>query len=242
MSIDFDDYAADYRLAVERSTAFSGKGLDFFTTVKVRLLLELISRHIGGPGGCALLDVGCGTGVTDELILPHVAGLAGVDTSEEMVVQASLRNPEGRYQAYDGCRLPFDNGSFDVVFAICVLHHVPPQGWDGLVADMLRVTRDGGLACVVEHNPFNPLTRRAVSNCAFDTDAVLLPMRRTVAAFIRAGATIEDRRYYLFTPFEGRPIASVERLLRRVPLGGQYVVAGSPGTSFGVKDKPSTGG
>ncbi|MEA2503366.1 MAG: hypothetical protein QOG36_409 [Actinomycetota bacterium] len=242
MSIDFDDYAAGYRLAVERSTSFSGRGLDFFTTVKVRLLLELISRHVGGPAGCALLDVGCGTGVTDEQILPRVGGIVGVDTSEEMVAQAGLRNPAGRYRAYDGCRLPFDSGSFDVVFAICVLHHVPPEGWDGLVAEMLRVTRDGGLACVFEHNPFNPLTRRAVSNCDFDADAVLLTMRRTVAAFIRAGATIEDRRYYLFTPFEGPPFARGERLLRRVPLGGQYVVAGSPRMQFASKVKPSTGG
>src|SRR5438445_466329 len=93
---------------------------------------------------------------------------------------------------------------------------------------MLRVARPGGLACVFDHNPFNPLTRRAVSNCDFDTDAVLLTMRRTAAAFSRAGATIEDRRYYLFTPFEGRPVACGERLLRRVPLGGQYVVAGRP--------------
>jgi SAM-dependent methyltransferase len=242
VSIDFDDYAAGYRLAVERSTSFSGKGLDFFTTVKVRLLLELISRHIGGPGNCALLDVGCGTGATDELLLPHVESLVGVDTSEEMIAQAGLRNPAGRYRAYDGCCLPFGNGSFDVVFAICVLHHVPPQGWDGLVTEMLRVTRDGGLACVFEHNPFNPLTRRAVSNCDFDTDAVLLTMRRTAAAFIRAGARIEDRRYYLFAPFEGRPVACGERLLRRVPLGGQYVVAGSPGTPLASKVKPSTGG
>jgi SAM-dependent methyltransferase len=229
MSIDFDDHAAGYREAVERSTSFSGKSLHFFTAVKVRLLLELISRHVGGSREPALLDVGCGTGVTDELILPHAGGLVGVDTSEEMVAQASLRNPTGRYQAYDGRRLPFEDGSFDVVFAICVLHHVPSGGWDGLVADMLRVTREGGLACVFEHNPFNPLTRRAVSNCDFDSDAVLLTMRRTVAAFTRAAATIEDRRYYLFTPFEGRPAASAERLLRRVPLGGQYLVAGSPG-------------
>ena len=99
---------------------------------------------------------------------------------------------------------------------------------------MLRVTREGGLACVLEHNPFNPLTRRAVSNCDFDRDAVLLTMRRTVAAFIRAGATIEDRRYYLFTPFESRPLACSERLLRRLPLGGQYVVAASPGMGAGM--------
>jgi len=76
----------------------------------------------------------------------------------------------------------------------------------------------------------------------FDADAVLLTMRRTAATFIRARATIEDRRYYLFTPFEGPPFARGERLLRRVPLGGQYVVAGSPRMHFASKVKPSTGG
>ena len=51
MSTNFDAHAAGYREAVERSTSFSGKGLDFFTAVKVRLLLELISRHVGGSAG-----------------------------------------------------------------------------------------------------------------------------------------------------------------------------------------------
>jgi SAM-dependent methyltransferase len=228
MTVDFDTYAAGYRETVERSTSFSGRDLDFFTAVKVRLLLELVSRRVGRPSACALLDVGCGTGATDALLLPHVGSLDGVDVSEEMVSLAGCRNPSGRYRAYDGHRLPFEDGSFDVVFAICVLHHVPPEEWDSLVAEMLRATRAGGLACVFEHNPFNPLTRRAVGTCDFDRDAVLLPMRRTVATFARAGAVIEDRRYFLFTPFESRPAALCERLLRRLPMGGQYLVAARP--------------
>ena len=44
----------------------------------------------------------------------------------------------------------------------------------GFVADMVRVTRPGGLVCVIEHNPLNPLTRLAVNRCPFDADAVLL--------------------------------------------------------------------
>ena len=40
---------------------------------------------------------------------------------------------------------------------------------------MRRVVRPGGLVCVIEHNPLNPLTRSlAVSRCEFDSDAVLL--------------------------------------------------------------------
>ena len=40
--------------------------------------------------------------------------------------------------------------------------------------EMRRVVRPGGLVCVIEHNPLNPLTRLAVARCEFDRDTVLL--------------------------------------------------------------------
>src|SRR5262249_59211928 len=92
-----------------------------------------------------------------------------------MVERATERNPWAIYSAYDtGEPLPYDEGSFDVAFAICVFHHVPPLERPALTAEMARVTRPGGLVAIFEHNPWNPLTRKAVRDCPFDEDAVLL--------------------------------------------------------------------
>ena len=52
---------------------------------------------------------------------------------------------------------------------------------------MARVLRPGGIAAIFEHNPLNPLTRRVVSNCVFDEDAVLLRRRRARGLLRQAG-------------------------------------------------------
>ena len=225
MSIDFDSHAATYRDAVERSVRFTGKGLDFFTKRKVELLADMAEAAVGPLATLSTLDVGCGPGVTDQLLVGRFGRVSGVDTSEEMVRRARERNPGASYEVYDGRRLPFADATFDVTFAICVFHHVVPVQWDAFARELHRVTRTGGLICVFEHNPYNPLTRRAVNTCEFDRDAVLLPMRRTVAALQATGARLVDRRYFLFAPFGGRVVEAGERLLAFIPLGGQYLVA-----------------
>jgi hypothetical protein len=108
------------------------------------------------------------------------------------------------------------------------MHHVPPPSWDSFVAELLRVTRRDGVVLVFEHNPLNPLTRRAVRNCAFDDGAVLLGPKRVTAAFQRGGAEVVARRYILFTPFDGVRARDAERFVSWLPLGAQYVVAARP--------------
>jgi SAM-dependent methyltransferase len=139
---------------------------------------------------------------------------------------AARSNPKGRYQSYSGEALPFSESAFDVVFAICVMHHVPPPGWGRFVQEMQRVTRPGGLTVVFEHNPKNPLTRRAVNRCPFDADAVLLPLRTTRALFEQAQLEVVERRYILFFPWQTRIFQWMEHRLRGLPLGGQYYVVG----------------
>lgn len=224
----FDWHADTYRADVERSIGFTGLDLDFFTRAKADELVGLVDRFVGSPGALSILDVGCGPGVTDELLAPRFRTLTGVDTSPEMVIQAAARNPGATYEAYDGCALPFSDDAFDVTFAICVMHHVPPPQWDAFVAEMHRVTRPGGLVLVFEHNPFNPLTRRAVDRCTFDEDAVLLSPRRVRSACDAGGGRVVASRYVLFVPGGGRRTRTAERLLGRCPLGAQYVVAARP--------------
>lgn len=223
--IDFDRYSGTYREAVERSIAFSGAGLDVFTRAKARQLLALSARRLGDPRSLSFLDVGCGPGETDRWLEGRVRALTGVDVSSEMVEVARERNPWADYRTVDGA-LPFSSATFDVCFAVCVLHHVPTRERPALMAEMARVTRPGGLVAVFEHNPWNPLTRKAVAACEFDEDAQLLPRREAEALLRGAGLTELEGSYIVFFPRESPPLQWIERRLARLPLGAQHVVSG----------------
>lgn len=221
----FDAYADEYGDAVQRSIDFTGLDHDFFTRRKANLLVELAARLVAPSTTLRALDVGCGVGVTDACLVGRFAELEGVDTSEEAVRRAADANPSVRYRSYDGGRLPYDDERFDLAFAICVLHHVAPPERATFAAELGRVVRPGGVVAVFEHNPWNPLTRLAVSRCEFDEDAVLLRARTTRRLLEGAGLRPVERRYVIFLPSDRPRVRALDDALRHVPLGAQYYVA-----------------
>ncbi len=227
---DFDDFSESYGKAVEDSIAFSGADHEFFTRVKVRELLHLAARRVGDPARLSFADIGCGPGETDRFLERRVATLSGVDVSQEMVETAKLANPWAEYRVTrTGGALPFPAGEFDVAFTICVLHHVHKEQRASLLAEMARITKPGGLVAIFEHNPRNPLTRRAVSSCEFDRDAVLLPRDESERLLSQAGLLSIEGSYIVFFTRESRPLQRIERLLGFLPLGAQYVVSACQG-------------
>ncbi|TIU25363.1 MAG: class I SAM-dependent methyltransferase, partial [Mesorhizobium sp.] len=110
--------------------------------------------------------------------------------------------------------------------AICVMHHVPPENWKLFAAELARVTRPGGVVLIFEHNPYNPLTRRAVSNCPFDEDAVLLSKGQVMKHLHDAGLRDVDGRYILNVPSINGPLRRIDEALGFVPFGAQYYVQG----------------
>ena len=142
------------------------------------------------------------------------------------MAEAAARNPWAEYRAYGGAVLPFPDDGFDLVFAICVLHHVEHEHRATLATEMARVTRPGGIVAVFDHNPVNPLTRLAVRRCAFDADCELLGRRSARTALQQAGLAIAEARYILFFPWNGDGFRRAEDSLSWLPLGAQYLVAG----------------
>jgi SAM-dependent methyltransferase len=222
---DFDAYADSYVDAVQRSIDFSGQDHETFTRRTARHLLNLTQRRLGDPTRLTGLDVGCGVGLTDRFLVERVGELHGVDTAKKAVARAAQANPTVRYQAYSGPRLPYADGRFDFAFAIGVAHHVPPPQRPSFVAELGRVVRPGGLVALFEHNPYNPLTRLAVSRCEFDEDVVLLTRRTTRGLLERSGLQPVETGYLIFLPFERARSAALERRLSHLPLGAQYYVA-----------------
>jgi SAM-dependent methyltransferase len=222
----FDEYQDSYREAVNSSIGFSGADVDFFAKLKADDLVETLGRRLDGSPEPRVLDVGCGSGLTDAYLVGRLGELHGADVSKGLLETAQASNPGVEYHWFNGAALPFDDGAFDVSFAICVLHHVEPGERGSLVREMRRVTRGGGLVTIYEHNPFNPLTRIAVNRCEFDRGVHLLRSGETRRLLRGAGAPPVESRYIAFFPWETPVLRRIERGLSRLPLGGQYVVVG----------------
>lgn len=225
---EFDAYRTTYKDTVNQSISFSGLDVDFFTRVKAVRLLDLLREKVGDPRNLSILDVGCGVGTYHPLLGADIGKITGIDPSLECVMEGQSKNPHVDYRHYDGDRMPFPDDTFDASFAICVMHHVPVQQWPTFSREMVRVTRPGGLVVVFEHNPFNPLTRRAVNTCPFDADAVLLKKSETTRHFRSAGLKDIEGRYILTIPALSTFSRKIDDVFGSIPLGAQYFVCGHP--------------
>ena len=152
--------------------------------------------------------------------------MCAVDISAPCIDKARRAQPENEYLHYDGYQLPYADHSFELAWTICVMHHVPPQHWQNFANEMIRVLKPGGIACVIEHNPLNPLTRLAVFRCPFDEDAVLLSRWKTEKLLAQAGCNQIQTNYFLLLPSKHNAAQMVEKSLQRLPLGAQYVTIG----------------
>lgn len=224
--VSFDDYVETYRTEIDDSIGFIGQDVDFFIEIKAELLLKLARKNFGSLDKIKVLDIGSGVGLVDRFLKQEIKNLYGVDVEEGVVEKAKVNNPEVNYQLYDGFRLPFEDNTFDLCFAINVMHHVPPGMWENFSREMYRVLKPGGIAAVFEHNPWNPLTKLAVARCEFDRDAVLLNHPKIKSLFKGAGLKVFDDSFIVFFPFQAKLFRSIETALGWLPIGAQHYVTG----------------
>ncbi|MCA1666048.1 MAG: methyltransferase domain-containing protein [Thermomicrobia bacterium] len=119
------------------------------TLPNVRVCKDLLRHRLGLRAGDAILDVGCGPGIS----LLEMAALVGptgrcvgLDASETMIAAARRRAEQTRvpaaFEVGDAQALPYPDGTFDVCHSERVLMHVPDA--ERVVAEMVRVARPGG--------------------------------------------------------------------------------------------------
>lgn len=225
MSAQFDKYRSNYVDVVEDSIRFSGLKHSFFQRAKIRALAGVCSqRNLSDRSDqIRALDVGCGIGALHPFGRDLLPNLSGCDISGESIARAKQDNPWVDYHSYHPPELPYANDTFDLAFTVCVVHHVPPADRPSFFSEMKRVVRPGGVICVIEHNPFNPLTRLSVLRCPFDADAVLLNRWQAEKMLRSAGLKDSNSRHFLLMPLANRVSNTAERWLSRLPLGAQYV-------------------
>jgi SAM-dependent methyltransferase len=201
---------------------FTGRESAFFHRRKADLIRQFFCRQGLGTAGLRYLDVGCGKGELLHLLQSDFKHSAGCDVSEGMIRQ--IAGIETRVQR-DSLQIPFGDAEFDLITAVCVYHHVPAVDRPMLTAEIRRVLRPGGIFCMIEHNPFNPVTRLIVRRTPVDADASLLPASETWGLAAGAGFAPLEQDYFLYLPqVLYRYLGCLEGALAKVPLGGQYAV------------------
>jgi hypothetical protein len=82
----------------------------------------------------------------------------------------------------------------------------------------------GGVFALWENNPWNPGTRYIMSRVPFDKDAITMTPPETRRLLRATGFEIVRTDFLFVFPHLLRVLRPLERLLARLPLGGQYLV------------------
>ncbi len=223
---EFDKFADEYRAMHAENIRLSGEDPEYFAEYKIVDIATELARD--GAVAHRVLDFGAGVGYSVPFFARHLpsARVTCLDVSRKSLeVGAAKHGAVAEFEHFDGRRIPFDDGTFDVALASCVFHHIPHAEHVALLGEIRRVLAPDGRLFVFEHNPLNPLTRHAVSTCVFDEHAelVLAPtMRRRARAAGFASASV---RYRIFFPHALRGLRPLEPRLKWLPLGAQYYVA-----------------
>ena len=223
MTVEFDRYAPKYSDLLRDPTRdrFAAKAL-FFHRRKWMLIRDFFAKQKVAMSGLDWLDVGCGQGDLLGLAGADFRQAVGCDPSGGMIQSCGVARVVEQPSAGE---LPFPDKSFDFVTAVCVYHHVHGADRARLTQSIHRILRPGGVFCMIEHNPWNPVTQAIVKRCPVDSDAELLTASRSARLAGDANLKVINTDYFLYFPekiFER--IGWMEAPLRKFPLGGQFAM------------------
>ena len=107
------------------------------------VLSPQLADFAGVEGGQRVLDVGCGPGALITELVQRGADVSALDPSPTFVEAARERFPGVVVQQAFAEELPFEDEGFDAALAQLVVHFMEDPV--GGIAEMARVTRDGGV-------------------------------------------------------------------------------------------------
>jgi len=129
---------------------------DLLSLGQARRWRKLVESSINAKSGELVLDLAAGTGASSAPLARAGAQVVPCDFSLGMLKVGKARHPNLGFTAGDALRLPFNDGTFDVVTISFGLRNVADM--DLALAEMSRVLKPGGrlLICEFSHPVFKP--------------------------------------------------------------------------------------
>ncbi|WP_051907709.1 class I SAM-dependent methyltransferase [Flavimarina sp. Hel_I_48] len=120
-------------------------------------IIPIISEYLNGQrSNRSLLDFGCGFGRLSNIFDKYGFEVVGIDSSQERIEKATLDYPSVHFEHFLFVNtLPFEDNSFDIIFANSVLQYVNHQDF---LKESNRILREGGSVIFIENLKKNPIT------------------------------------------------------------------------------------
>jgi ubiquinone/menaquinone biosynthesis C-methylase UbiE len=118
--------------------------------VEFRVFRQHLCKHGIDLANKAILDAGCGSGYSTELIASEFlpSRLVAFDLMPEQIALAKRRGLNADIFVVDMTHVELPDETFDATFIFGVLHHIP--GWRIALREMARVLRLNGVLLVEE--------------------------------------------------------------------------------------------
>lgn len=220
---EFDRYAGTYDRDLAAALSLTGESKDYFAQSRVNWIGSLLPPlHIVPE---RILDFGCGIGSNSPILLNtlHPKLVTGVDVSRESIADAHSRHGSEALQFRTLSDFNPDS-SYDLAVTSGVFHHIPIADRPGALEIIRSSLKPGGLFALWENNPWNPGTQYVMFRCAFDGDAIKISVPEAKRMLRKAGFELLRTDSLFYFPRSLRFLRPLERWLRGLPFGGQYLV------------------
>ena len=218
----FDAFAAGYEHALNAGLRYSGEGQSYFIHGRLLALGDWLGRL--GERPQVVLDFGCGVGGSTALLKDMLGAdrAVGVDISTQSLAIARAASPRADVD-FLPVAAPLER-AVDCAYCNGVLHHIVPADRARAVEYVFSSLRPGGLFALCENNPWNPGTRLVMRAIPFDRDAV--PLSNSAARMLlrAAGFEVLGTVFLFIFPRVVPVLRPLERRLRALPLGAQYMI------------------
>lgn len=125
-----------------------------FSGTRSHLSPDIVALKDLAVSGDSVLDLGCGNGRLSELFVGKKYNYLGADISEELIKIAKLKYSAAKFvQLSDPLKLPFDDNSFEIVYCLAVIHHIPGKEYrNAFLTEISRVLKPGGKLILTSWN------------------------------------------------------------------------------------------
>jgi len=188
-----------------------------FSETRVRPWKDIIFLADFVKDGDKVLDLGCGNGRLFDLFKDKDLSYIGIDLSKKLIkiAKGKYKNyPNAKFLVGDALKTEFDNNSFDLIYAIALLHQIPSKKYRiRFLNEVKRILKSEGFLILTVWNLWQKkYIKYIIKTFILKTKipgSTKLDFKDTFIPWKKRNGTIINRYYHAFTIKELKKLVKV---------------------------------